>query len=301
MSDKTVNYDLEIIREFDAPRAIVWKMWTEPSHLRQWWGPANVTIGKCVVEPHAGGRLGLEMRMRDGKSFPVEAVFVEVIPQEKLVVRNAIPDGKGGVLCEFEGTITFVERAGKTTMTFQSKVLRFAPEAVPMLNGRKQGWAQSMARLGSFIDAEANTPNERVIHSSRVLNFPRELVWKAWTQPGHLAKWWGPHGFTNTVLEHEFKLGGVWQLIMHGPDGTDYPNKWIYNEIDEPTRIVLTHENGHRFQVTATFADLDGRRTKLTFRMLFDSAEECDRVKPFAVPGNEGNLDRLSSHLETMS
>lgn len=301
MSDMDLNQELVFVREFDAPRSLVWKVWTDPQHVKQWWGPAQFTNPKCKVDARSGGKFVVDMRGPDGTIYPMDGTFKEVIPPEKLVFMSGVPDGKGGFIFEVETTVTFTERAGKTTQTLRAKVVKRTADATPYLSGMKEGWTQSLVRLSAFVDAEANTPNDRIIHSSRVLNFPRELVWKAWTQPEHLKEWWGPHGFRNTVLKHEFKPGGEWELIMHGPDGTDYLNKWVYNEIDEPTRILLTHEKGHWFQVCATFADLDGKRTKLTFRMLFDSAEECARIRPIASSGNEGNFDRLSAHLETMS
>ncbi len=141
--------------------------------------------------------------------------------------------------------------------------------------------------------------SDREILSSRIFNAPVELVWKAWTDPDHLKEWWGPNGFTNTFHEFDLRPGGVWNFIMHGPDGTDYKNKSVFVEIVKPERIVFDHVTGPHFRATITFEDLDGK-TKVVWQMLFNTAAEFDKVKGFAVEGNRQNLDKLETHLTTM-
>lgn len=148
------------------------------------------------------------------------------------------------------------------------------------------------------ISTEEST--DREIVTTRVFNTPRELVFKAWTDPKHLAQWWGPRGFTNTFHEFDLRPGGLWRFVMHGPDGTDYQNKSLFVEVVKPERIAFDHVSGPQFQVTATFAEQAGK-TRLTFRMLFKSAAECDKVKVFAVEGNEQNFDRLEVQLAKMA
>ena len=142
---------------------------------------------------------------------------------------------------------------------------------------------------------------DREIVSARVYAVPRELVWKAWTDPKHVARWWGPKGFTNTIHEMDVRPGRVWRLIMHGPDGTDYKNEIVFIEVVKPERLVYDHVSGPRFHVTATFAD-EGGKTKLTIRMMFPTAEERDNtIKKFgAVEGLNQTLRRLGEHLATM-
>lgn len=137
---------------------------------------------------------------------------------------------------------------------------------------------------------------EREIISSRELDYPRELVFRAWTTPGLLARWWGPHGFTNTFHECRIAPGGVWKFTMHGPNGADYPNESVFVEVAAPERIVLDHLSGHRFRVTATLDDLGGR-TGLTFRQSFEVQTEFDDAKAYCVEGNEQNFDRLEQVL----
>jgi len=149
-------------------------------------------------------------------------------------------------------------------------------------------------------EGSAEALSDREIVTTRVFDAPRELVFKAWTDPDHLAKWWGPKGFTNTFQEFDMRPGGVWRFIMHGPDGVDYKNKSVFVEVVKPERIVLQHVSGPRFQVTAAFAEEAGK-TRLTFQMLFETAAECAKVKVYAVEANEQNFDRLEAQLATMA
>jgi uncharacterized protein YndB with AHSA1/START domain len=137
---------------------------------------------------------------------------------------------------------------------------------------------------------------DREIVTTRVLNAPRELVFEAWTDPDQLAHWWGPKGFTNTFREFDMRPGGIWRFVMHGPDGVDYQNKSVFVEVVSPERIVFDHVSGPHFQVVVTFAE-QAAKTKLTFRMRFESVAECDKVKAFAVEANEQNFDRLEAQL----
>lgn len=142
---------------------------------------------------------------------------------------------------------------------------------------------------------------DREIVTTRVVDAPRERVWRAWTDRAQVAQWWGPNGFTSTIHEMDLRPGGVWQFVMHGPDGVDYKNNSIFEEIVRPERLVYTHVSGPKFQATATF-DEHGGKTTVTTRMLFDTAAERDRtVKVFgAVEGARQTLERLNQHVARM-
>jgi uncharacterized protein YndB with AHSA1/START domain len=139
---------------------------------------------------------------------------------------------------------------------------------------------------------------DREIVTTRVVDAPRERVWKAWTDREQVAQWWGPNGFTNTIHEMDLRPGGVWRFVMHGPDGTDYKNKIVYEEIVKPERLSYLHESAPRFHATATFEERDGRTT-VTLRSIFDTAEARDRtVKVFgAIEGAKQMMGRLAEHL----
>src|SRR5271155_1615963 len=95
--------------------------------------------------------------------------------------------------------------------------------------------------------------SDREIVTMRVFEAPRELVFAAWTEPKHVAQWWGPNGFTNTIYEMDVRPGGVWRFVMHGPDGVDYQNKIVFVEVVKSQRLVYDHVSGPKFRMTVTF------------------------------------------------
>jgi len=134
---------------------------------------------------------------------------------------------------------------------------------------------------------------------TRLLNAPVELVWEVWTNPEHIKNWWGPNGFTNTIFTMDVKPGGVWDFVMHGPDGKDYKNKSIYKEIIKHKKIVFDHINPN-FTATITFEDRLGK-TFLSWQMLFNTVEEFNAVvKTFkADEGIKQNVTKLEAYLAT--
>ena len=149
---------------------------------------------------------------------------------------------------------------------------------------------------GNSLDLEQDP---RTIVGTRVFDAPRELVWQAWTDPKHLAQWWGPIGFSTTTSAFDMRAGGVWRFVMHGPDGVDYQNEIVYVEIARPQRLVFDHVSGPKFQMTVSFDEQEDGKTKITMRMVFDSAALRDKVaKDFgAVEGAQQTLERLAEFL----
>ena len=138
----------------------------------------------------------------------------------------------------------------------------------------------------------------REIGISRLVNAPIDLVWKVWTSPEHIKHWWGPAGFTNTISKMDVTPGGEWEFIMHGPDGTDYKNKHIYKEIIKPTKLVLEHVTGPKFEMTVTFEDR-GNKTMVNIHSVFESAEQlAEVIRVFkADEGMKQNVDRMENYL----
>jgi uncharacterized protein YndB with AHSA1/START domain len=140
---------------------------------------------------------------------------------------------------------------------------------------------------------------DREIVTTRVFAAPRERVYRAFSNPDHLKLWWGPKGFTNTFREFDMRPGGRWRFVMHGPEGADHQNESVFTDVVRPERIVLQHVSAPRFQLTITLAD-QGGKTKLTWRMQFETAADCEKVKRVAIEANEQNLDRLEAQLARM-
>ncbi len=146
---------------------------------------------------------------------------------------------------------------------------------------------------------------EREIVISRVINAPREMVWKAFSDPNQVSRWWGPNGFSHHNEIMDFRPGGTWKHMMTGPDGTKYPNKSIFKEIRENELIVYAHAGGKEegggahFEARWSF-EAQGSKTKLTGRMIFETAEARDFVvKNYnAIEGGNQTLGRLEAYLK---
>jgi uncharacterized protein YndB with AHSA1/START domain len=150
--------------------------------------------------------------------------------------------------------------------------------------------------------AEDTSAREIVI--TRLFDAPRDLVFDACSDQKHLERWWGPTGFGNTTVKFDFREGGVWQHIMHGPDGTDYPNYNVFTEIKRPQRFAYRAGKGPDetlFQSTWTFDDKGGK-TEVTIRLLFpDAATRNMVVEKFgAIEGGNQTLSRLGYYLTAM-
>lgn len=158
---------------------------------------------------------------------------------------------------------------------------------------------------------EAQSDREIVI--TRIFNAPRELVYQAWTEPKHIAQWWGPKGFTTKVTGLDLRPGGEWRYVMIGPDGTEYPAKGVFSEVVPLERIVTTDEFDEGFEqvvkvelpqgivTTATFEDLDGK-TRLTLRIVHATADDRRKHEEMGVVGGwNSSLDCLDEYLAEIS
>ena len=156
--------------------------------------------------------------------------------------------------------------------------------------------------------------SDREIVITRIFNAPRELVFKVWTDPQHITQWWGPKGFTTTVSKMDFRPGGTWHYVMHGPDGTDYPVKGSFREIVPLEKIVTTDEFDEGFEqlvktelpsgtmvATTLFEDL-GDQTRLTLRILHATAEDRRKHEEMGVVGGwNSSFDCLDEYLAKAS
>lgn len=148
--------------------------------------------------------------------------------------------------------------------------------------------------------AEKSKSNE--ITLVRVYDAPVRVVWDAWTDPEQVAQWWGPRGFTLTTHSKDLRPGGHWAYTMHGPDGTDYPNKTQYLEVETCSRLVYDHgANDDRpplFRVTVVFSETKGKTT-MQMTMALPSPEAADEAKVFIKKaGGDATWDRLAEYLD---
>jgi uncharacterized protein YndB with AHSA1/START domain len=148
-------------------------------------------------------------------------------------------------------------------------------------------------------DAES-TADREFVHS-RLIDAPQARVFKAFAEPAHLARWWGPNGFTSTFQTFELRPGGEWRFVMHGPDGADYPNENVFVEVSIPERVVFEHlSESHHFFMTITFA-AQGNKTLVGWRQVFDTAAHKQLVAKIVSEANEQNLSRLADEVRNVA
>ena len=150
-------------------------------------------------------------------------------------------------------------------------------------------------------NATPDTLAKQEIVTTRLFRFPRHLVYRAWTEPEHLKNWWGPKGFTNTINIFDFRIGGKWSFIMHGPDKGNYPNECTFSAIREPELIVWDRQSKPLFQVEVQFHEISSNETRVIFKQKFATIEECEKLRKYVPEKNEENMDRLQEELEKMN
>lgn len=317
-SDERVLF---ITRVFDAPRDLVWKAWTEPERMAQWTGPRGFTLTSCEMDARPGGAYRLSMRSPEGTDHRVSGVYHEIVAPERLVYTWAWVDAQGNPGHETLLTITFADHgAEKTLLTLRQSGF----ESVTARDGHQGGWNSAFDCLAEYLanstgltatqspitammshSASTQAP-EREFVITRVFDAPRALVFKAWTDPKHLARWWGPKGFTNPVCELDARPGGAIRIVMRGPDGTDYPMTGVFQEIVEPERLVfvseaLDAEGKPLFEVlnTVTFSEQGGKTTLRLKARVTKSTAEAPRYLDGMEAGWTQSLERLSEYLAT--
>jgi uncharacterized protein YndB with AHSA1/START domain len=238
----TADREIAATRVFDAPRELVWKAWTQPEHIAKWWGPNGFTTTTYEMDVRPGGVWRHVMHCLDGTDYQNKIVYVEVVKHERIVYDHVSPPA-------FRVTATFTGLGGKTEismrMVFESAALR---DKTAKEHGAVEGLHQTLGRLVAHLASMAAAGNrgandlpERAIVITREFDAPRELVFKAWTDPKHIAQWWRPKGFTNPVCELDVRVGGAWHIVMRAPNGTAYPCGGVYREVVEPERLVFTN------------------------------------------------------------
>jgi uncharacterized protein YndB with AHSA1/START domain len=285
-----------VTRVFDAPRNLVFETWTDPRHIGRWYGPRGFTLTTHEMDVRPGGVWRFDMHGPDGVDYPNKITYLEIAKPERLVYDH----GDQGTPGYFRTTVTFAEEGGKTKLTLQN-VFPSAEDRNTVVKKYNaiEGANQTLDRLGEQL----GTMQELV--TTRVFDAPLELVFKAWTDPERLKRWWGPKGFTNPVCEVDVRPGGAIRIHMQAPDGNVYPMTGVFQEIVELERLVFTSsaldQNGEPlFEVmnTVTFA-AEGGKTKLTVRASVTKAKGGAAQHLAGMQqGWSLSLDRLATEVE---
>ncbi len=145
-----------------------------------------------------------------------------------------------------------------------------------------------------------DTLPDREIVTTRVIHFPIATVFSAWSEPQYLKEWWGPAGFTNTFRHFDFREGGIWTFTMHGPEKGNYENACEFIKIEKPFLIAWKRHSKPLFQVLVTFEEVSPNETKLVFKQIFETVEECEKIRKHTVGKNDENFDKLEKLLGKM-
>lgn len=142
--------------------------------------------------------------------------------------------------------------------------------------------------------------NDHTLQTRRTLPYPPAAIYAAFADAACLARWWGPAGFTNTFELFEFWAGGRWTFVMHGPDGTHYPNECTFAELEAGAKVVVRHVSHPHFTLSISLLPA-GEGTEVHWVQAFDDPAVAAAVRHIAEPGNEQNLDRLFAVLRGAS
>ena len=148
-----------ITRALKAPRSLVWAAWTEPKHLKEWWGPEMFTAPRVEGEVKVGSVMHITMRGPKGSPWDMDLPMIkryrEIVPGKKLVFENEPLGPDGQRLMEGLTTVTFADHPEGTLMEMTTSAKALAPEAVAMLGGMDQGWASSFNKLERYLEKTA--------------------------------------------------------------------------------------------------------------------------------------------------
>jgi uncharacterized protein YndB with AHSA1/START domain len=238
-SKEIAERSYSVTRLINAPVKLVFEVWTKPEHIKHWWGPRGFTntISKMDVKPN--GEWIFVMHGPDGTNYDNKNIFIEIIKNEKIVIRHAGPP-------DFKLIATFKEQGGKTLLNITS-LFESAEQLKYVVENYKAdiGLRQNVDKLEEYL---GKTSADSQLTITREFNAPREMVYKAWTDPKQFAQWWGPKGDGINIRTFELKPEGTCLYSMKMPDGNEMWGKFVYKELVTPERIVFIN----------SFTDKDG-------------------------------------------
>jgi uncharacterized protein YndB with AHSA1/START domain len=284
---------LVIERTIDAPVALVWRAITTREDIHRW------LFDFIGFKPQPGTDFEFTV-VHEGNTFHHLCKVIEVVAQKKIPYSWRYDGHEGDSLVTFE---LFAEGT-KTKFKLTHEGLETFPKTPQLARTNfEKGWTMLSESLQDIVE---NLDKE--IYIEREFDAPRELLWEAMTNPKHVVNWWGPIGFTTTIEEMDFRVGGTWKHVMRGPDGAEYPNHSVFKEIVKPEKIVYQHA-GHKkggpgisFISTWTFDELGKNKSRISIRMIFPETEMRDFVvkEHNAIEGGKQTLGRLAEYAKKL-
>ena len=300
-------HEITISRVIDAPRQRVFRAWTEPQQLEQWWGPQGFTNTTEAIDVRPGGVWQFVMHSPDGIDYPNRITFEEIAPPERLTYTHGEDEGRPR---DFHTTVTFDDLDGRTRLTMR---MVFATDELLQQArgfGALQGGHSTLDALAEFVALDGG---RGALVITRLINAPVAAVWRAWTEPEQLRRWWGPATYTSPRAEIDFREGGRYLFGMRSPEGQDFYSVGRFVTIEPQQRIVYTDSFGDadgnavaptqygmseafpmELQITVEFEDL-GDRTRLT---VINRGIPIDDFTQYARQGWAESLEKLAAVVE---
>lgn len=275
--------DLILTRRLKAPRALVWDCWTNPAHLPHWFVPRPHRVVACDLDVRVGGRFNTTFEV-EGNVMPNEGVYLEVVEGEKLVFTDTHTEGwKPAPEPFMTAIVTFADAPGGGTV-YTAVVRHRSAEAAR--RHAEMGFLDGWGTVAAQLDETAQEMAARTMAIAREIDAPVAAVWRAWTDPEALPRWWGPEGFTCRTHRIDLRPGGEWLFDMIGPDGSVWPNHHRHGRHVPGRRIdyvLMAGEDGPKHaDASAIFEDLGGR-TRVTLSMTFADQAQHDGAKGFGA------------------
>lgn len=306
----TVLSEREVViqRTFDAPRRLVFDVLTQPEHVRQWWGLRDHEMVVCEIDLRVGGKWRYVLQAPDGSQHGFSGEYREIEPPERLVSTEgyeALPPGH-----DYVATVTLEEQDGRTLLSSHLEYRSVEDRDGHLSSGMEAGMRETYDRLAEHLAQEqANTRTS--ITLTREFDAPVEAVWRAWTDPEQLMRWWGPVGFTAPTAEIDLRVGGKYVYCMRSPEGEDVYSAGTFLKVEPFEELVYTDSFADSegnivdpavygvdyypqpTRVTIRLEDLGGR-TRLT---LTHSGLPAGEHSEMASAGWSSSLDKLAAFL----
>lgn len=294
LDEPAADRELVLRRRIEAPRATVWRAWTDPAHLPRWWGPRGFSCDVRELDLREGGLWRFTFTGTDGRVFANRVRFDEIRPIERIALTT--DDDGVGAIPPFRTLVTFEDQGDATDLTLRLRVATPEERLRMLRRGAVEGGSSTLDRLE---DRVAQLDGRLVLTINRVIAAPRALVWDAWTRIEH-ARHWGPVGFTVIPEPGEVRAGAPWRARLVPADGGKV--LWQgghYLEVVPPERLVMTFawedESDLPMRLEVTLGEEPDGRTRLTLRQ-FGFVRESQRDGHGR--GWSEALDALRAHLE---
>ncbi len=292
-------------RVFDAPRELVYRAWTDPKQFAKWFPPDGFTAPRCELDVRPGGTIRVDMHGAEpwlgdfyGKTFPGKGVYREVVPNERLSFTfQGEGEGAENSPPPILMTVVFEAQGRKTKLTIHQTADTVAGYDEMVKMGATEGLRQSLDKLTELVEGKRPDTSVmvtgRTLTLTRVFDAPRDLVWRAYTDPAHIVKWMFSNDWESPFAETDLRAGGKFRIGMRPADHSEegFTFDGTYRDVVRPERIVQVIGDGRVMKTT--FDDLGGK-TKLTLSVEMSESEEQERE------GWTQILEHFAQHLATV-